>query len=222
MEDEPLTAKVQARYVEAVDGFHVVGVAGTGRAALALVQRATVDLVLLDLGLPDLPGLEVARLLRAPGMPPVDVIVVSGVTDLDDVRTAMRHGAVQYLIKPVTLGALRDRLHGYRAALRKPAAQARSQADVDRLFEATYAVAAAPPKGIAPETLDAVLAALAASDVALSARELGERLGIGRVTARRYLEHLTATGMVAVQLRYGMAGRPEHEFCLARAASTEP
>lgn len=46
----------------------------------------------------------------------------------------------------------------------------------------------------------------------LSASECAERTGLSRVSARRYLEHFTASGLLEVRLRYGAAGRPERRY----------
>lgn len=46
----------------------------------------------------------------------------------------------------------------------------------------------------------------------LSATDAAERLGLSRVTARRYLEHFVGTGQAQVRLRYGGAGRPERRY----------
>jgi DNA-binding response OmpR family regulator len=72
--------------------------AGTGAAALALTEG--VDLVVLDLGLPDIDGLDVLRELRASGSD-VPVIVLTARTEEADRAEALRRGAVEYLTKPL-------------------------------------------------------------------------------------------------------------------------
>ena len=61
-------------------------------------------------------------------------------------------------------------------------------------------------------TLDRVAALLEELDDTASATEIGERLGMSRVSARRYLEHFVTTGRAEVRLRYGTAGRPERRY----------
>ena len=62
-----MVASVHARFVQRTEGFEVVGSARTGADALALVAGSAPDLVLLDVHLPDLSGLEVLARLRAAG-----------------------------------------------------------------------------------------------------------------------------------------------------------
>ena len=67
------------------------------------------------------------------------------------------------------------------------------------------------PKGCGPETMDRVQSTLCSSATDFSALEVGELLGLSRVSARRYLEHLNETGSVQVDLKYG-GGRPERRY----------
>ena len=53
---------------------------------------------------------------------------------------------------------------------------------------------------------------LKAASEPLSAAEVAEQAGLSRVTARRYLDHLTQTQQVELELRYGGCGRPEHRY----------
>jgi response regulator of citrate/malate metabolism len=72
--------------------------------------------------------------------------------------------------------------------------------------------AAGLPKGLAPERLHEAIAQLREPPGVWSARELAERLGSSRVTARRYLEYFVEVGMVVRSLRYSGGGRPEVEY----------
>jgi response regulator of citrate/malate metabolism len=58
----------------------------------------------------------------------------------------------------------------------------------------------------------AVVALVRDASGGLSAGETGERFGMSRVSARRYLEHLTDVGLVVRATRYGGTGRPEVEY----------
>jgi len=134
VDDDFMVAKVHAGFVAALDGFEVVGTASTGADALAAVQRLRPDLVLLDVYLPDMTGLEVLRRLRADGAP-VDVVVISAARDVESIRSALHGGVLHYLVKPFDRRTFESRLREYAAVRAELAAlgQAR-QADVDRVF----------------------------------------------------------------------------------------
>ncbi|MCV2490029.1 response regulator [Geodermatophilus sp. YIM 151500] len=214
VEDEPVAAEAHRAYVDRTPGFVTAGVARTGGAALELLSRADagVDLLLLDMNLPDLHGLELCRRVRAAGAA-VDVLAVTSARELAVVRQAAAHGVVGYLLKPFTYPALRDRLAAYAAYLDRlgGGGSAAGQDDVDRMLGGVRAARPAPlPKGMGKETLEAVVAAVRGAD-GLSAAETAEVIGASRITARRYLEYLAETGLVVRTPRYG-TGRPEHEY----------
>ncbi len=128
VEDERAIANVLRRGL-ALDGY-TVAIAEGGKAALEAVRDRSPDLVVLDLMLPDLDGLEVARRLRAAGehMPVLMLTARDGVSDR--VR-GLDAGADDYLVKPFALEELLARV---RALLRR-------------------ATAVAPANGHASETL---------------------------------------------------------------------
>ena len=217
VDDDFMVAKVHAGFVSALEGFEVVGTASTGAQALEEVARLRPDLVLLDVYLPDMTGLDVLRRLRASGSS-VDVVVISAARDVDSIRSALHGGVLHYLVKPFNRRTFEARLRDY-AVLRRELRELdeAGQGDVDRLFAASRGAAApaATPKGIAPETLQLVREALGAAGAeGLSATECSEATGLARVSARRYLEQLVAQKDADVRQRYGTAGRPERRFTL--------
>ena len=218
VDDDFMVAKVHAGFVAALDGFEVLGTAATGADALDAVRRLSPDLVLLDVYLPDMTGLEVLHRLRADGSS-TDVMVISAARDVDSIRSALHGGVLHYLVKPFDRRTFETRLRDY-ARLRGELAELgeAGQADVDRVFAGARGSAPAPvvtPKGIAPETLELVRTALGTSGAdGLSATECSERTGLARVSARRYLEQLVTQQEADVRQRYGTAGRPERRFTL--------
>ena len=214
VEDEQLIAEAHAEYVRRVPGFALAGVAHGGGEALRFVRDHVVDLVLLDFNLPDLHGLEVCRRLRGAGAP-CDVIAVTSNRDLAAVRSAVSLGVVQYLLKPFPFSALRDKLERYaeyRAQL-GGTSEVAAQSELDRAFASLRgSPTASLPAGCSAETLEVVARHVQGRAGGVSAAEVGEACGISRVTARRYLEHLTDSGVLVRRQRHGGGGRPEIEY----------
>ncbi|MEG3628214.1 response regulator [Streptomyces poriticola] len=214
VDDDFMVARIHRAYVERVAPFRVVGVAGTGEQAVAAVDELRPDLVLLDLYLPDGFGLDVIPRLRTAGHD-CDVMVISAAREADAVRDALRHGVVDYLLKPFESEDLRARLERYadrRGRLRDTVV--RSQADVDRVLAGTAVPNAAPalPKGMSVETAELIARTLRDAEGTLSATECAALTGVSRVSARRYLEYFHTAGSAEVSLRYGVAGRPERRY----------
>jgi len=214
VDDDFMVARVHRGFVEQVAGFEVVGVAHTGAEALRLAEEVDPDLVLLDLYLPDVFGLDVLGRLRAAGVQ-ADVVVITAAKEVDSVRAALRHGVTDYVLKPFGFPDLRERLERYAAQrVLLDAGEVRGQEDIDRVLARRPggASAAALPKGMSPETAQLVETALRECGDTLSASEAAEQVGISRVSARRYLEHFVTTGRAEVSLRYGTTGRPERRY----------
>ncbi|CAL4859214.1 response regulator [Microbacterium sp. MM2322] len=225
VDDDQGARALHSRFVDAAPGFTVAGAAGTGRDALA--QSASgVDLVLLDMRLPDISGVEVLHRLRTFGDAGPDVLVISSSQDQTTVRQALAARVVGYLVKPFTEAALRERLERYREErqARSDAGRERplAQGEIDRLLatggirtvSSSRAGSRALPKGLAATTLERVLAALDAA-TGRSVVEVAAACEMSRATAHRYLTHLAGSGAIAVSHRYGRRGRPEVLYRLA-------
>jgi response regulator of citrate/malate metabolism len=214
VDDDFMVARIHRGFVERVSGFEVVGSARTGSEAIEMVASLRPDLVLLDLYLPDAFGLDVVTRLRAAGET-CDVLVISAAKEADAVRGAVRQGVVGYLLKPFAFADLEQRLQTYAAERSRDLGDDLTQEAIDAAFTsqpAARAGAAALPKGLSPETADAVEKALREAGETLSATECAEAVGISRVSARRYLEHFVSFGQAEVTLRYGSTGRPERRY----------
>ncbi|NYI70666.1 response regulator of citrate/malate metabolism [Naumannella cuiyingiana] len=219
VEDDRRTAQAHGAYTDRVEGFEVAGIVHSAADAVRAIRANRgsdeIHLLLLDMNLPDRHGLELCRDLRAAGLG-IDVIAVTAVRELETVRGAVSAGIVQYLIKPFTFAAFADKLRRYAAYRdRLGTADALTQADVDEAI-AALRTSNAPglAKGLSATTLSAVSALLGPE--ARSASEVAAQLGLSRVTARRYLEHLAESGEATRAPRYGTRGRPEHQYRRAR------
>lgn len=220
VEDELIAAEAHAAYVRRVPQFELAGVARSAVEAMRALTTARdsgspIDLLLLDMNLPDGHGLGLLANARAKGHA-CDAIAVTAARDTHVVRHAVTQGVVLYLLKPFTFATFRDKLEQY-AAYRSQMETAPGevlQDEVDRLLGALRPrTAGASAKGLTPETLNDVTAAIRDSETGMSASEIATHLGVSRVTARRYLEHLAELGLVDRHPRYsGSGGRPEVAF----------
>lgn len=219
VEDEELASVAHAAYVGRTPGFALAGVARSAREALVRLRQGGVDLVLLDMNLPDGHGLDLVGRMRTEGLW-CDVIAVTAARDVEVVRRAVAQGVVLYLLKPFAYATFRTKLEQYADYRSRMAAEAGAegqlgQEEVDRALGTLRPGSDSPgslPKGMGAETLREVVTTLRTAGAARSATEVGEATGASRVTVRRYLEHLAAEGLVRRGTRYGGSGRPEVEY----------
>ena len=110
VDDDPNLRKTLADILR-IKGY-ATAVAGTGAEAIAALESGDINLALIDLMLPDLPGLEVMARLKAMS-PTTEVIILTGNASLDTAIEATRQGAFSYLVKPYQMDdLLRNIQHG--------------------------------------------------------------------------------------------------------------
>jgi len=219
IDDDRQVAGIHTGFLLAHGGFDVVGVAATGAEGLSLIVETRPDLVLLDIHLPDMSGIDVLRSARALPGDPLDIIAITAARELETVRAAMAGGVLHYLVKPFTSAVLIDRLDEYvqhHQSLREHAGTARplDQAGIDRMLRppsnvVTRGCTEPLAKGLSASTLEAVVATLRSTPTGASASDVAGQLGLARVSARRYLEFLVAQNQATITQKYGQAGRPE-------------
>jgi DNA-binding NarL/FixJ family response regulator len=183
-DDEPLMRAGLRTVLEAGGAVEVVGEAEDGAAMLAAVDAHRPDVVLVDVQMPRVGGLEALRVLCArPGAPPAAVLTTF---DLDDyVAEALRLGVQGFLLKDTEPDAL------VRAVLDLAAGGAVLDPRITaRLLPRLAAESARPGQsrlaGLTPRELQ-VLRGLAAGD---SNANIGERLGLAEATVKKYVSAL--------------------------------
>ncbi|MED4127723.1 response regulator [Shouchella miscanthi] len=217
VEDDPMVAEVTANYMNDLSDFRLVAQAKNVEEAKAHVMKLpSVHLVLLDVYMPGEPGLTLLPFLREQKMS-VDVIVLTAASDTDSVQTALRYGAIDYLIKPFQFTRFQEALLRFKKKqdvwLDK---KEMNQKQLDELWsfnEKEDRDKAPLPKGLTRETLTEVWRAIekvgqesfSTEDVALHAR-------ISRVSVKKYLTFLLEYDILELQPTYGSIGRPIHLY----------
>ena len=181
-DDHRLMREGTAALLGADERIEVVGLACDGREALALAERRRPDVVLLDLNMPEVDGLEACARLRKHGGPEVLMLTVS--EEEPDLYAALRVGAAGYLTKDVPPGELIEAVLAVARGEPRiaPAMASRMLADMGR--------GEAPPEDPLARLSDREREVLALLAEGLRNREIAERLVISEPTVKTHVRHV--------------------------------
>lgn len=215
-EDDFRIAQVQEQFLQKVTDVKLVGKALNAKETLELLSEHEVDLLLLDIYMPDELGTELLPEIRE-NHPLVDIIMVTAATERTMLEKAVKYGVFNYLLKPVTMKKFVETIEDYKRKKKLlSTAEDVDQIMIDRYFGSINQSAAIQkdlPTGVDRHTLDKV------KDVVeklkgVSIDEMSEELGVSRTTARRYLEYLVLIDVCVAKHDYGIVGRPQRKYYL--------
>ncbi|GAA0465908.1 response regulator [Alkalibacillus silvisoli] len=215
-EDDYRVASIHEGFLEKVDQCEVIFKALTAEDTLEKLKQTKIDLLLLDIYMPDRLGVELIEDIKSIN-PQIGIIMISAGTERDIVEQALHKGVFDYIIKPVTIDRFIEAVENFKE-FRK---ELLNREEVDQQFLDEYFGRGSQPKerplnqntpkGIDPLTLKKVKDILQ-EEVGVTAEEMGEEMGASRTTARRYLEFLISEGECQAELEYGIVGRPERRY----------
>lgn len=182
VEDQPTILEKQQRLLKPFDELRVVGTARDGRRALELVRETLPDVVLLDLGLPDIDGIEVTRQIKA-AHPGVEILIFTIFDEEERVLQAVRAGASGYLLK----GTAADRVVEAISEVHRGGSVIQPRL-ARRLLTHFQTSAAENGPALTPRETE-ILTLIAKG---LSNRAAADTLGLSRATVRTHLEHIYA------------------------------
>lgn len=205
VEDDYMISMLNRSFTERDKRFQVLGEFSSGKKALPYVMSHSVDLIILDIYMPQMNGAEFLRELRTLGSK-VDVIVVTAAHEIEMVNELLKMGIVDYLIKPFSAQRFQQALDGFclqRATLKGK--ERVCQSDIDKLLH-TSPLRPLVPKGLQEKTLEKIRGEL--SDEEQTCELIAGKTGLSVVTARRYLTFLLEDCDVKSRIKYDTGGRP--------------
>jgi len=185
-DDQTLVRAAFAMLVESARDMEVVGQAGTGRETVELVRGARPDLVVMDIRMPDLDGIEATRLIAADDdLAGVRVLVLTTYDTDENIVEALRAGASGFLVKDTRPAELLDAIRTVAAgeALLSPGPTARL---IERFLRSPSAPATGGPECLSDRERE-VLTLLARG---LNNTEIGEALGLSPLTAKTHVSRI--------------------------------
>ena len=214
VDDDPTVAEFNKCYVDLVAGFQVDFVVHSAVEAFSILDTADIDLILLDIFMPGMNGLELLINLRQIGKG-VDVMIITAACDKSNIKKALQFGAVDYIIKPFEFERLNGALAAYQDLFNLMDDQDRvSQVELDqRMLYKEQPISIQLPKGIDRQTLRITWEKIKEQEKSsFSTEEMAKNVGISRISMRKYLEFLRQMGALQLELIYGTIGRPVYKY----------
>ncbi len=211
VEDDPMVAMINEKYVQRNGQFEVVKKCPNGQSALDYLAENEADLVIMDVYMPVMSGIETLRAMREDGLS-VAVIMVTAANDGHTLEQVFSLGVVDYLVKPFAFDRFQTALEKFIVQTDAFKQDSFSQKRIDSLLGGGAPQAAAEvlhPKGIQEKTLETLQEYMQQNRGRwLAADEITETVGLSAVTVRRYMNYMAEAGMVEKEINYGTGGRP--------------
>lgn len=220
VEDDPMVAMINEQYILRSGQFRVAGRCADGKSALNFLENNHTDLVILDVYIPHVSGIDMLKTLREKRIP-VDVIMVTAANDRATLEEALRLGAVDYLVKPFAYDRFQEALEKFVAhAEALGGNEVLNQSSIDLILKSSgQKKESSYPKGIQGRTLAAILECMGGAESQwLTGDAIAEKIGLSGVTVRRYMNYLVEIGHAVAEMDYGTGGRP----CLLYKCAKEP
>lgn len=217
VEDDARIAQIHSQILRQTQHFNPVGIAETIQMARTMVKVYKPNLIILDNYLPDGTGIDLFReIIADKSAHKIEVVLITSSDEIETVKTAMKLGCFDYLLKPVSYERLQETLNRYLALNNAMKAYENlEQRHIDELFNIQLRDKHQQllPKGIESITLEKIKRVFSQNiGVKYTVDQISQEIGIGKTTARRYLEYCSANGLLTAENQYGKVGRPERVY----------
>ena len=212
VEDDPMVAQINQQFIKKIDDQTSVDIVSNVKEAIKHIENKEIDLLLLDIYMPEENGLTFLKYVREKGYK-IDAILITAATDIEEIQTAFRYGAVDYLIKPFDFERFQQSLLRYKKGLTFfNKTSSINQTDIDAEFLNKEIVDRDSelklPKGVTEATLQVIIDKMKYfEENEFSTDDISKRVNISRVSVRKYLKFLTDIEVLEESLNYGI-GRP--------------
>lgn len=215
VEDDPMVREINSKFLKRVEGFILYKAVSNLDDAKKFILAKKPDLILLDVYLPKENGIDFLKWIRAQEID-IDIILITADKSIERIQEAFRYGVVDYLIKPFNFERFKESLNQFKSRYYEfKKSNEIEQKDLDKLISSSNSSQNDDEftKGLNKYTYKTIWEEIEKRiDEDFTAEELAEKLGIARVTVRRYLEYMEKENKVDKLVEYGKVGRPQHKY----------
>lgn len=219
VEDDPMVREINEKFLKKVHGFTLCHSVNSIEKAKEVILSSNPDLVLLDVFFPQGKGTDLLKWLRLKNLK-CDVILITADRNTETVEEAFRYGAIDYLVKPFIFNRFKEALLQFK--IRKDSFKNLDNIDQDiidkyKIKENKHVIEydddISDIKGFNQHTYEKVLFGISdMREFAFTSEEIAKKIGVSRITARRYLDYLEKEQKLVVEMEYGNVGRPKNKY----------
>lgn len=215
VDDDPMVAMINEQYALKSGGFTIAGSCRNGNEAIEFLKNQKADLILLDVFMPLMDGVETLKKIRELKIDS-EVIMITAANDTSTIEETMHLGVLDYLIKPFAFERFNISLEKFKSKISVvKGAQSLDQNSIDSFMsnpatgtKTTSDTPASLPKGIQKTTLNHVQEYFAKNDSWQTVDMIATALGVSIVTVRNYLNYLVKEQQIVEDINYSTGGRP--------------
>lgn len=215
VEDDPMVREINSKFLKRIEGFTLHKAVSNLDDAKKFISVKKPDLILLDVYLPKENGIDFLKRIREQEID-IDIILITADKSIERIQEAFRYGVVDYLIKPFSFERFKEALIQFKDRYYKfKNNDVIEQSDLDKLISSSsvYQNEDDFAKGLNKYTYRAIWNEIEKSNYDdFTAEKLAEKLGIARVTVRRYLEYMEKENKIDKLVEYGKVGRPQYKY----------
>lgn len=213
VEDDPMVSMINEQYILKSTDFTIAGTCRNGQEAINFLKSQNADLILLDVFMPVMDGVETLKKIRELKISS-EVIMITAANDTSTIEETMHLGVLDYLIKPFAFERFNVSLQKFKNKKQvMEGSQILDQKKLDSLIANAPQISVAEttnnlPKGIQKTTLEHFLNYFNQNVSWQTVDVISEALGISVVTARNYLYYLVKEKILLEDINYNTGGRP--------------
>jgi two-component system, CitB family, response regulator len=220
VEDDPMVREINKEFLGKIDGFNVIYECSRIKEAQEFLLENSVDLILLDVFLPNGNGIDLLKWVRKNDIN-CDAILITAEKGVQSVDESFRYGAVDYLVKPFSKDRFNEALIKYKNRHDKMSSLVDlKQEHIDKYIvnsENSNVSKKETVKGLSLVTYNEIWRTINNNPAKeVTADSLADDVGLARVTVRRYLEYMVEEGKMELTLEYGKVGRPNNYYRLKK------
>lgn len=217
VEDDLMVAAINKQYIQKTPGLDVVATFHNGKDAWEFLKNTEVQLLILDLYMPNISGLELLQKIREAKYQ-TDVIMVTAANDVESLDTALHLGILDYLVKPFKYERFSKAIDKYllKNKMIKSGINFK-QEDVDELINLRQGASEEKQmelsKGLQDKTIYLIRGYMnERKNEFLTSEEISAETGLSKVTVRRYMNYFIESNEVISEVDYRTGGRPSIKY----------